>query len=646
MAEELPEQEDQFLQEAQEYASGVADTVGEAVSGAWDAVKPYASTVADFTPVVGEAKGAYETYEAFEEGDYFGAGINAAATLLGVVPVLGDAAGKGLKTAAAGLRKEDEVEETIEQAAKFVDEFGESKQLAKTLTDTVKTIEPPKNTQKAYKLFRTKDGRPDEFFPLFVNADQGVPTGQWIPAEVGPLTQKGKVKSKIGELAYRPGWHSGDYASASHIGGKSEKGLTKPDYRPANQVWAEVEVPNDVDWQSVADSRASVVKSGPNKGKLNAKEAHITDQVPQSGHYRYKTNPNMQGNWIISGEMKVNKTLSSDEVKKVGQSTGIPDLPTLPEVIDQKKLKLADLNDESVKELKKYYPDKLAELSNVEMNEGGLMSAEAPQNNRTIVIETDQGWVAVPQINQFGEEYDEESLRAFIKDSGPVDPITQEELPVFEDEEEAQEYAKVTDEGDMPEAESTGRGYDSGSSEARGAMRALDDQEPVEMYHGGMMLGGCGDPLCPSCGDMSVGIDAISGNPIPPGSNEENVRDDIPAVLSDGEYVVPADVVRYHGLKTFMSLRDEAKFGLMSMYAEGQIQTLEEEYGCEDCDGEGCDCEYEEDTEYETPEENVVEKATPDIEEETMEVEEEEEEYSSDSKNTYRPSVKLAVMKK
>ena len=279
-------------------------------------------------------------------------------------------------------------------------------------------------------------------------------------------------------------------------------------------------------------------------------------------------------------------------------------------------------------------------------NEGGLMSAEAPQNNRTIVIETDQGWVAVPQINQFGEEYDEESLRAFIKDSGPVDPITQEELPVFEDEEEAQEYAKVTDEGDMPEAESAGRGYDSGSSEARGAMRALDDQEPVGMYHGGMMLGGCGDPLCPSCGDMSVGIDAISGNPIPPGSNEENVRDDIPAVLSDGEYVVPADVVRYHGLKTFMSLRDEAKFGLMSMYAEGQIQTLEEEYGCEDCDGEDCDCEYQEDTEYETPEENVVEKATPEIEEETMEVEEEEEEYSSDSKNTYRPSVKIAVMKK
>ena len=279
-------------------------------------------------------------------------------------------------------------------------------------------------------------------------------------------------------------------------------------------------------------------------------------------------------------------------------------------------------------------------------NEGGLMSAEAPQNNRTIVIETDQGWVAVPQINQFGEEYDEESLRAFIKDSGPVDPITQEELPVFEDEEEAQEYAKVTEEGDMPEAESAGRGYDSGSSEARGAMRALDDQEPVGMYHGGMMLGGCGDPLCPSCGDMSVGIDAMSGNPIPPGSNEENVRDDIPAVLSDGEYVVPADVVRYHGLKTFMSLRDEAKFGLMSMYAEGQIQTLEEEYGCEDCDGEDCDCEYEEDTEYETPEENVVEKATPEIEEETMEVEEEEEEYSSDSKNTYRPSVKIAVMKK
>ena len=39
-------------------------------------------------------------------------------------------------------------------------------------------------------------------------------------------------------------------------------------------------------------------------------------------------------------------------------------------------------------------------------------------------------------------------------------------------------------------------------------------------------------------------------------SMAEEVRDDIPAQLSDGEYVVPADVVRYYGVKFFEDLRD------------------------------------------------------------------------------------------
>lgn len=183
----------------------------------------------------------------------------------------------------------------------------------------------------------------------------------------------------------------------------------------------------------------------------------------------------------------------------------------------------------------------------------------------------------------------------------------------------------------------------------------MANYDDYEMYHGGMMMG-CGDPMCEECGDMSVGYDEESGNPIPPGSNEMNVRDDIPAVLSDGEYVVPADVVRWHGLKHFMEMRDEAKMGLMSMYAEGQIQMIEDEYEdyedmpCEECEGEeDCECEKEE---HETPEGNEVEKAEPKIEEEKMDVEEEDEEdedeedYSSDGKNTYRPKVKIALMKK
>ena len=62
--------------------------------------------------------------------------------------------------------------------------------------------------------------------------------------------------------------------------------------------------------------------------------------------------------------------------------------------------------------------------------------------------------------------------------------------------------------------------------------------------------------------DDGLKKDPISGNDIPPGSLAKEVRDDIPAQLSDGEYVVPADVVQYYGVKFFEDLRMEAKAGL------------------------------------------------------------------------------------
>jgi hypothetical protein len=67
-----------------------------------------------------------------------------------------------------------------------------------------------------------------------------------------------------------------------------------------------------------------------------------------------------------------------------------------------------------------------------------------------------------------------------------------------------------------------------------------------------------------------VEIDPVSGNEIPPGSTPENVRDDIPAMLSEGEYVVPADVLKYFGVNFFEELRAKAKEGMMSMEMDGR----------------------------------------------------------------------------
>jgi hypothetical protein len=66
-------------------------------------------------------------------------------------------------------------------------------------------------------------------------------------------------------------------------------------------------------------------------------------------------------------------------------------------------------------------------------------------------------------------------------------------------------------------------------------------------------------------------IDPVSGNEVPPGSLPEEVRDDVDAKLSEGEYVVPADVVRYFGVGYFEKLRDKAKKALAEMDSDGRI---------------------------------------------------------------------------
>jgi hypothetical protein len=70
--------------------------------------------------------------------------------------------------------------------------------------------------------------------------------------------------------------------------------------------------------------------------------------------------------------------------------------------------------------------------------------------------------------------------------------------------------------------------------------------------------------------------DPVSGNEVPAGSTKKEVRDDIPAQLSEGEFVFPADVVRYLGLDFLMKLRQKAKAGLKRMEEMGQMGNSEE----------------------------------------------------------------------
>jgi len=71
--------------------------------------------------------------------------------------------------------------------------------------------------------------------------------------------------------------------------------------------------------------------------------------------------------------------------------------------------------------------------------------------------------------------------------------------------------------------------------------------------------------------DQGETVDRKSRNKVPVGSLKKEVRDDVPINISEGEFILPADVVRYHGLEKIMNMRQDAKAGLDMMNRMGQM---------------------------------------------------------------------------
>ena len=158
--------------------------------------------------------------------------------------------------------------------------------------------------------------------------------------------------------------------------------------------------------------------------------------------------------------------------------------------------------------------------------------------------------------------------------------------------------------------------------EAKGEaiQKAMDDNEIPKMAHGGM----AGD-----CGMMS--------DPMPIGTSENEVADDISIMISEGEYVLPANVVKWHGLKHIMDMQSEAEMGLMMMHETGLIQEVDGETESDSKGSENAEVSDEGDTEQEeteetieTPQGNKIEVAGVETEYSEPEVEETDEYLASD----------------
>ena len=163
-------------------------------------------------------------------------------------------------------------------------------------------------------LFRS----PGNIYPLFVDATTPVIIGAWSDAKEGPTDEDGKVKSRLGPLCFRPGWHLSDIPLAVHIGEKDDEGNIA--YMAHNHVWCECEYSDEVSYQEEAN------ENGMKNGKLILKNAYIK-HIPVNGFYRYKTNPNMLGNWIIAGSINVLRVLSDEEASEIVRKNGYEPLP-------------------------------------------------------------------------------------------------------------------------------------------------------------------------------------------------------------------------------------------------------------------------------------------------------------------------------
>ena len=115
---------------------------------------------------------------------------------------------------------------------------------------------------------------------------------------------------------------------------------------------------------------------------------------------------------------------------------------------------------------------------------------------------------------------------------------------------------------------------------------AVPMQKQMEMFEDGGLK------------DEGGSVDPVSGNDVPPGSTQEEVRDDIPAQLSEGEFVFPADVVRFIGLNNLMQMRQQAKMGLKQMEEMGQMGNSEEATMPDDLPFDINDLDMEDELEY------------------------------------------------
>lgn len=145
-----------------------------------------------------------------------------------------------------------------------------------------------------YKLFRVKN---DKLYPLYVDANTEMEIGIPLQAKIGDKADETHVKSRLGSLSLRPGFHSTQVPFTDWIGKKQDGKLVQR----KNTVWCECEVTGDE--QTVTERNGLRV-------------------LPDTWYY-FKTNTKQPYPWIISNSITINRILTQDEVGDICRQYGL-----------------------------------------------------------------------------------------------------------------------------------------------------------------------------------------------------------------------------------------------------------------------------------------------------------------------------------
>ena len=488
--------------------------------------------VASMTPIIGDAMAAKDVYDELQkdEPNYYLAGALGGAALVGLVPGLGDAAAKAIKK---GAKEVFDVAKRVE-----VDPNAMGSGLGNV---QLKPKQPFNKTRSAYRIATQADD--GKLYPLFVNASDEIPVGEWVSASVPPVTFKGSngnmyvpsrgaarskgEKSKAtGDMQTLPDQETADQLKAAGFSvekpskaapfGKVRAVASRPGFHATTKPVAHHLGPEDLIISST--ERNKLLKAGVTPKAFKAKTFNYLDGK-------------------LVGKKKVAELSAEDKKRVKTQKKYYVKRRAEDQVFVE-----VDMADDTSEDLLKYMQERNRTDINDKLPSGGSYTYQDGQADA-------ETWVVGGDM-KVNRVLSREEAKAAQEAAGVKD------LPYRDEIEEilGRKFAKggLVGEEDM---------Y-TGQQDSLIATGMADDliQGEEDQTRQAFAIGG-----------LAEDVDPVSGNEVPIGSMPEEVRDDIPAQLSEGEYVVPADVVRFFGVKFFEDIRNEAKRGFADMEANGRI---------------------------------------------------------------------------